>query len=72
MRCNRLRQRTGQPPLLTKYPGHRQLGYRMSATVDLFWSFRSPDNLRRAKCIRLDWPRRAEMPGVPHVNPLAP
>jgi hypothetical protein len=44
----------------------------MSATVDLFWSFRSPDNLRRAKCIRLDWPRRAEMPGVPHVNPLAP
>jgi 2-hydroxychromene-2-carboxylate isomerase len=79
----------------------------MSATVDLFWSFRSPysylampgaralekdfdiklrfrpvlplavrdpsffspDNLKRAKYIRLDWPRRAEMLGVPHAWP---
>ena len=32
-------------------------------------SFFSPDNLKRAKYIRLDWPRRAEMLGVPHVWP---
>jgi 2-hydroxychromene-2-carboxylate isomerase len=79
----------------------------MSATVDLFWSFRSPysylampgalklerdfdvevrfrpvlplavrepgffspDNLKRAKYIRVDWPRRAEMLGMPHAWP---
>ena len=79
----------------------------MTATVDLFWSFRSPysylavpgairlaqdfrvevafrpvlplavrdpsffspDNLKRARYIRLDWPRRAEMLGVPHAWP---
>jgi 2-hydroxychromene-2-carboxylate isomerase len=79
----------------------------MDATVDLFWSFRSPysylampgalqleldfrvkvrfrpvlplavrdpsffspDNLKRAKYIRIDWPRRAEMLGVPHAWP---
>ncbi|MEJ2175340.1 MAG: DsbA family protein [bacterium] len=32
-------------------------------------SFFSPDNLKRAKYIRLDWPRRAEMLGVPHAWP---
>jgi len=32
-------------------------------------SFFSPDNVKRAKYIRLDWPRRAEMLGVPHVWP---
>ncbi len=79
----------------------------MSASVDLFWSFRSPysylampgalqlerdfdvevrfrpvlplavrdpaffspDNLKRAKYIRIDWLRRAEMLGMPHVWP---
>jgi 2-hydroxychromene-2-carboxylate isomerase len=79
----------------------------MPATVDLFWSFRSPysylavpgaqqlerdfevvlrfrpvlplavrdpaffspDNLKRAKYIRVDWPRRAEMLGLPHAWP---
>jgi 2-hydroxychromene-2-carboxylate isomerase len=79
----------------------------MAATVDLFWSFRSPysylampgalrlerdfdvevrlrpvlplavrdpaffspDNLKRAKYIRVDWPRRAEMLGMPHAWP---
>jgi len=79
----------------------------LTATVDLFWSFRSPysylavpgairlaqdfrvevafrpvlplavrdpsffspDNLKRARYIRLDWPRRAEMLGVPHAWP---
>jgi 2-hydroxychromene-2-carboxylate isomerase len=79
----------------------------MSATIDLFWSFRSPysylatpgalqlledyavdirfrpvlplavrdpgffspDNLRRAKYIIIDWPRRAELLGLPHVWP---
>jgi 2-hydroxychromene-2-carboxylate isomerase len=79
----------------------------MDATVDLFWSFRSPysylavpgalrlerdfrvqvhfrpvlplavrdpsffspDNVKRAKYIRVDWPRRAEMLGVPHAWP---
>lgn len=32
-------------------------------------SFFSPDNLKRAKYIRLDWPRRAEILGVPHAWP---
>jgi 2-hydroxychromene-2-carboxylate isomerase len=32
-------------------------------------SFFSADNLKRAKYIRVDWPRRAEMLGVPHVWP---
>lgn len=32
-------------------------------------SFFSPDSLKRAKYIFLDWPRRAEMLGVPHVWP---
>jgi len=32
-------------------------------------SFFSPDNLKRARYIRLDWPRRAEMLGVPHAWP---
>jgi len=32
-------------------------------------SFFSPDNLKRAKYIRLDWPRRAEMLGAPHAWP---
>src|SRR5262245_26421350 len=32
-------------------------------------SFFSPDNLKRAKYIRLDWLRRAEMLGMPHVWP---
>ena len=32
-------------------------------------SFFNPDNLKRAKYIRLDWPRRAEMLGVPHAWP---
>ncbi len=79
----------------------------MSATVDLFWSFRSPysylavpgairlerdfnvkvrfrpvlplavrepsffspDNLKRARYIRVDFPRRAEMLGFPHAWP---
>ena len=79
----------------------------MDATVDLFWSFRSPysylavpgairlekdfkvkvcfrpvlplalrepsffspDNLKRAKYIRVDFPRRAEMLGFPHAWP---
>ena len=79
----------------------------MDATVDLFWSFRSPysylavpgairlekdfkvkirfrpvlpiavrepsffspDNLKRARYIRLDYPRRAEMLGMPHQWP---
>lgn len=79
----------------------------MNATIDLFWSFRSPysylalpgamrleadfrvklcfrpvlplavrdpsffspDNLKRAKYIRLDFPRRAEMLGAPHAWP---
>jgi 2-hydroxychromene-2-carboxylate isomerase len=79
----------------------------MTATVDLFWSFRSPysylampgalqlgrdfdvevrlrpvlplavrdpsffspDNVKRAKYIRIDWLRRAEMLGMPHVWP---
>jgi 2-hydroxychromene-2-carboxylate isomerase len=79
----------------------------MNATIDLFWSFRSPysylampgavqlerdfqvevrfrpvlplavrdpaffnpDNLKRAKYIRIDWPRRAEMLGMPHAWP---
>ncbi len=31
--------------------------------------FFSPDNVKRAKYIRLDWPRRAEMLGLPHVWP---
>lgn len=77
------------------------------ATVDLFWSFRSPysylatpealqlperfdielrfrpvlplavrqpgffspENLKRAKYILIDWPRRAEMLGLPHAWP---
>jgi len=33
-------------------------------------SFFSPDNLKRAKYIRLDWPRRAAMLGMPHAWPL--
>lgn len=79
----------------------------MSATVDLFWSFRSPysylatpgalqlledfdvavefrpvlplavrspdffspENLRRARYIMIDWPRRARLLGLPHVWP---
>jgi len=79
----------------------------MPATVDLFWSFRSPysylatpealelpkqydidlcfrpvlplavrqpgffspENLKRAKYILIDWPRRAEMLGLPHAWP---
>ncbi len=79
----------------------------MTATVDLFWSFRSPysylatpealqlqkrfdielrfrpvlplavrqpgffspENLKRAKYILIDWPRRAEMLGLPHAWP---
>ena len=32
-------------------------------------SFFSPDNLRRAKYIRVDYPRRAEMLGMPHQWP---
>jgi len=32
-------------------------------------SFFSPDNVKRAKYIRLDWPRRAEMLGAAHVWP---
>ena len=32
-------------------------------------SFFSPDNLKRAKYIRLDWPRRAEMLGMPNTWP---
>lgn len=31
--------------------------------------FFSPDNLKRAKYIRVDWPRRAEMLGMPHAWP---
>ena len=79
----------------------------VAATVDLFWSFRSPysylatpealrlperfdielrfrpvlplavrqpgffspENLKRAKYILIDWPRRAEMLGLPHAWP---
>jgi len=79
----------------------------MPATVDLFWSFRSPysylatpqavelperydidlifrpvlplavrqpgffspENLKRARYILIDWPRRAEMLGLPHAWP---
>jgi len=33
-------------------------------------SFFSPDNVKRAKYIRLDWPRRAAMLGMPHAWPL--
>ena len=32
-------------------------------------SFFSPDNLKRAKYIRLDFPRRAEMLGMPYAWP---
>ena len=32
-------------------------------------AFFSPDNLKRAKYIRIDWPRRAEMLGMPHAWP---
>jgi 2-hydroxychromene-2-carboxylate isomerase len=32
-------------------------------------SFFNPDNVKRAKYIRLDWPRRAEMLGMPHAWP---
>ena len=32
-------------------------------------SFFSPDNLKRARYIGLDWPRRAEMLGIPHAWP---
>ena len=32
-------------------------------------TFFSPDNLKRAKYIRFDWVRRAEMLGVPHAWP---
>jgi 2-hydroxychromene-2-carboxylate isomerase len=32
-------------------------------------AFFSPDNLKRAKYIRVDWPRRAEMLGMPHAWP---
>jgi len=32
-------------------------------------SFFSPDNLKRARYIRVDFPRRAEMLGVPHAWP---
>jgi len=32
-------------------------------------AFFSPDNLKRARYIRLDWPRRAEMLGMPHAWP---
>jgi len=32
-------------------------------------SFFSPDNVKRAKYIRVDWPRRAEMLGMPHAWP---
>lgn len=32
-------------------------------------SFFSPDNLKRAKYIRVDWLRRAEMLGMPHAWP---
>jgi len=32
-------------------------------------SFFSPDNVKRAKYIRIDWVRRAEMLGVPHAWP---
>ena len=32
-------------------------------------SFFSPDNLQRARCIRVDWPRRAQMLGLPHAWP---
>lgn len=32
-------------------------------------SFFSPDNVKRAKYIIVDWPRRAEMLGVPHAWP---
>jgi 2-hydroxychromene-2-carboxylate isomerase len=32
-------------------------------------SFFSPDNLKRAKYIRVDFPRRAEMLGIPHQWP---
>ncbi|MEO7851717.1 MAG: DsbA family protein [Rubrivivax sp.] len=32
-------------------------------------SFFSPDNLKRAKYIRLDWQRRAQMLGMPHAWP---
>jgi 2-hydroxychromene-2-carboxylate isomerase len=31
--------------------------------------FFSPDNLKRARYIGLDWPRRAQMLGLPHVWP---
>jgi 2-hydroxychromene-2-carboxylate isomerase len=31
--------------------------------------FFSPDNLKRARYIALDWPRRAEMLGMPHAWP---
>lgn len=31
--------------------------------------FFSPDNLKRARYIMIDWPRRAEMLGMPHVWP---
>ena len=79
----------------------------LPATIDLFWSFRSPysylatpealelpkrynidlrfrpvlplavrqpgffspENLKRAKYILIDWPRRAEMLGLPHAWP---
>ena len=32
-------------------------------------AFFSPDNVKRAKYIRLDWPRRAEMLGMPYAWP---
>ena len=32
-------------------------------------SFFSPDNVKRAKYIRVDYPRRAEMLGMPHQRP---
>ena len=32
-------------------------------------SFFNPENMKRAKYIALDWPRRAEMLGMPHVWP---
>ena len=32
-------------------------------------SFFSPDNVKRARYIRVDWPRRAEMLGLPHAWP---
>ncbi|MBN8494470.1 MAG: DsbA family protein, partial [Burkholderiales bacterium] len=32
-------------------------------------AFFSPDNVKRARYIRVDWPRRAEMLGMPHAWP---